>query len=255
MKWNEEEDKKKPLSLCKSIRLYLSYSLSASSATALSLYAHTHTQNFTRKVCPSVPRRKSGFFVLKMFFTYSREKNAKRCFCFSFEGGGPHLPGEKRSPLSPFSSALVLEKKIFSEMRWTHTKEVLPFPHFLQHHITMAASSLTAAALGSKVALHKVRLMNARCCLASSAFFRLLLLFCMCARAANGRVYERDNFLCKILSSPPVHERNTLLPKRGKGATKRILLRRRGYVSRCERRSFWTRMKDLLLISRLVLGS
>ena len=63
---------------------------------------------------------------------------------------------------------------------------------FTQHLITMAASSLTAAALGSKVAFaNKVRFMSAttRCV---DSFFRVLsfIVAVLCARALRTEGYE-----------------------------------------------------------------
>ena len=192
------------------------------------------------------------------------QKKCVRSFLFLWVWAHP-LPNKKRKKRSPLSSFFLRfwssKKKSFR--RWDARKEALKevsrlvFLTFytITSSSTMAASSLTAAALGSKVAFaNKVRLMN-------NASFRLWLFFLFLvsfrARALHteGHTWERDNFLCKILSSLPVHERNTLLPKRGKGATKRILFLRRVRVSRRERRSFCARMKDLISISRLVLGS
>ena len=119
----------------------------------------------------------------------------------------------------------------------------------------MAASSLTAAALGSKVAFaNKVRLMN-NASFRLWLFFLFLLSFRARARCTRKGTYEREIiFSVKFYHLSPLKSSR---PKqtRGKGATKRILLLRRGCVSRCERRSFCARMKGLLLISRLVLGS
>ena len=62
---------------------------------------------------------------------------------------------------------------------------------FTQHLITMAASSLTAAALGSKVAFaNKVRFMSAARCVDSSAFFLFLLLFRTRARFVRKGMSE-----------------------------------------------------------------
>ena len=171
-----------------------------------------------------------------MSFTNFREKNAKRLFALSV---GSHLPREKKDLLFLlFPAFLVLEKKIFSEMRWTHTKAVLPSPHFLQHHHDGSLFFDSGSAREqSRFCKQGTINMNARCL--DSVLFRLLLLFCMCARAANGRVHERDNFLCKILSSLPVHERNTLLPK----------ARKRGYKTH----SFTTKRTCLAMWTRIFL--
>ena len=119
----------------------------------------------------------------------------------------------------------------------------------------MAASSLTAAAaLGSKVAFaNKVRFMNNASSFRLWLFFRLLLSFYVCARAANGR--EREIIFSVKFYHLSLEKLSSQTQTRGKGATKRILLPRRVRVSRRVRRSFRARMKDLISISRLVLGS
>ena len=223
MKWNEEEDKKKPLIslLCKSIRPYLSHSLSLSASSAptlLYLYAHTHTQNtLWQKVCPSVEKERVVLFYGLGFHLQIRvKKMQKKCVCSSSSFIGFGLirflikKRKKRSPLSSFFLRFWSSKKK-SFRRWDARKEALKEASrlvFLTFYTitsssTMAASSLTAAALGSKVAFaNKVRLMN-------NASFRLWLFFLFLvsfrarARCTRKDTHERDNFLCKILSSLP----------------------------------------------------
>ena len=86
MKWNEEEDEKKPLSLLyKSIRLYLSHSLSLSLCFLCSysfIFMHTHTQNTRQKVCPSVSEERVVLLFWKMSLQI-RVKKMQKSFCSS----------------------------------------------------------------------------------------------------------------------------------------------------------------------------
>ena len=126
-KRNEEEDKKKPLIslLCKRYSsVSLPLPLSASSAPTLYIYMHTHThRTHTTKSLSFCQERKSGFVLgFRVSFTNSREKNAKKfCVCaFLFRVWAHPLPEKKKiSSFLFFPAFLVLEKKIFSEMRCT----------------------------------------------------------------------------------------------------------------------------------------
>jgi len=106
--------------------------------------------------------------------------------------GVSSLSGEKLiKKRSPFGLLSDHEKKIFS----THWRDEMKakrrnlslLSSLLQNIIiiTMAASSLTAAALGSKVALHKVRHSDSPCSLVRVLSF--LILSCVRARRT-----ERD---------------------------------------------------------------
>lgn len=164
-----------------------------------------------------------------MSFTNSREKNAKRCLLLS----GLIL----LEKISFFLCSGPRKKNLFRDEM--NAKSSHLFPHFLQHRLTMAASSLTAAALGSKVAFaNKVR-SRTRVVVYTLRSFVFYCCF-ICARASYGRVHERDNFLCKILSSLPVHERNTLLPK----------ARKRGYKTH----SFTPKRRRLAICLKIFLN-
>ena len=142
---------------------------------------HTHTHRTHDKKSVLLSQKKEWFFiVLKNVITNSREKNAKKFLPVLFQKGLLFLRAQrkKRSPfplLFPSLCALRgLEKKNLFGDEMNAPRSSL----FTQHLITMAASSLTAAALGSKVAFaNKVRFMSAARCVDSSAFFLLLLLF------------------------------------------------------------------------------
>ena len=158
MKWNEEEDKKKPLIslLCKRYSsVSLPLSLSASSApTLLYLYAHTHTEHTLTKSLSFCQERKSGCVLgFRVSFTNSREKNAKKfCVCAFLFRVWAH-PLRKRSPLFSFFLRFWSSKKK-SFRRWDARKEALsislssPFPHFL-HNIVFYDGSLFFDSSGS----------------------------------------------------------------------------------------------------------
>ena len=165
---------------------------------------HTHTPEHTlTKSLSFCQERKSGFVLgFRVSFTNSREKNAKKfCVCsFLFRVWAHPLPEKKRSPLFLFFPAfLVLEKKIFSEMRCTQRSAyykslaLVFLTFYTTSSSTMAASSLTAAALGSKVAFaNKVRLMNNASCLDSGCSFFSWCRFSTRARCTRKGTYERE---------------------------------------------------------------
>ena len=120
----------------------------------------------------------------------------------------------------------------------------------------MAASSLTAAALGSKVAFaNKVRGRTCALLFRLWLFFLFLVSFRARARCTRKGTYEREIIFSVKFYHLSLEKLSSQTQTRGKGATKRILLPRRVRVSRRVRRSFRARMKDLISISRLVLGS
>lgn len=103
-------------------------------------------------------------------------------------------------------------------------------------------------------------LLQTRYAVERALLFRLCVLssfiVVLYVRALLTEGYMREIIFSVKFYHLSLYTRGTLSSqKRGKGATKRILLRRRGDVSRYVWRSFWTKMKDLLLISLFVLGS
>ena len=173
--------------LYKSIRPYLSHSLSLLPLLLLFyIYAHTHAQNTRQKVCPSVHPEERVVLVRKRMFLRIRVKKMQKSFCSSSSFKiwsfllSPCTEKKKISFLCP----LVLEKKNLFGDEMNAPRSSL----FTQHHLTMAASSLTAAALGSKVAFaNKVRFVIFRAlCGLFFAFFLLLNCFVR-ARASCGR--------------------------------------------------------------------
>ena len=177
--------------LYKSIRPYLSHSLSLLPLLLLFyIYAHTHAQNTRQKVCPSVHPEERVVLVRKRMFLRIRVKKMQKSFCSSssFKIWSSLLsPCTEKKKIS-FLCCLVLEKKNLFGDEMNAPRSSL----FTQHLITMAASSLTAAALGSKVAFaNKVRFMSAttRCV---DSFFRVLsfIVAVLCARALRTEGYE-----------------------------------------------------------------
>ena len=109
----------------KGIRPYLSHSLSLLPLLLLFIFicTHTHTEHTLTKSLSFCQERKSGCVLgFRVSFTNSREKNAKKfCVCaFLFRVWAHPLPEQKKISFFLFFPAfLVLEKKIFSEMRCT----------------------------------------------------------------------------------------------------------------------------------------
>jgi len=125
MKWNEEEDKKKPEAYIKvfvCISRTLSLSLLPLLLLSLYMHTHTHTEHRTKNKSKSVSQERGVVLLYeKMSFTNLREKNAKRCLRLFQRVKGL----EKKDLLFPSVCAVNRAKKIFSdEMRWTQSAEV-----------------------------------------------------------------------------------------------------------------------------------
>ena len=173
MKWRRPRRRKKPKDI--KVIVCISRTLSLCFLCYCSLYictrTHTNTEQKTsQNLCP----KKEEWFCCtrKMLFTLLREKIAKRCF-LSF-GWKAH-----QKKISFWSSVGPRKKNLFHPLeRWDESKaqkSLSSFLTFTEHHfITMAASSLTAAALGSKVALHKVRKLYRLCSLVRVLSFFIL---------------------------------------------------------------------------------
>lgn len=224
MKWRRQKETR----LYGSIRLYLSYSLPLSlcflccCSLSLSLCTHTHD---AQNVCSSVFRFVFYEKRCVLFYNFAWKKCKKLFFSL-----------KKRSPF-PFPSALLREKKnLFRDEMNAQVRareRERRFPHFSAHH--RHDGSLFFDSGSAREQSHFAQGTNSDA--SERVLFRLLLLFRACARYFRNGTTERDNFLCKILSSLPLNERKTLVS----------LARKRGYKTHSftpkrRRLAMWTKI-------------